>query len=118
MEHLEDLADVVSALDRVPQRPVAADPVGVAAAFAQPVQVTGLDEIAHDALRCPLGDTHPLGDIAQPQSGIAGDAHQGVGVVGQERPLGHGRNSTYGNRPGRHRHARMPHVTRINNREA
>ena len=82
VEHLEDFADVVSVLDRMAQRPVGADPVGVTAAFAQPFQVPGVDEIAHDALRGAFGDTHPLRDIAQPQSGIAGDAQQGVGVVG------------------------------------
>lgn len=89
MQHLEDFADVVSVLDRMPQWPVGSNPIGVAAAFAKPFQVTGIDEIAHDSLCGPFGDTHAFRDIAQAQSRIAGDAQQRVGVVSQERPLSH-----------------------------
>jgi hypothetical protein len=91
IEHREDLADVVPAFHGVTQRAVGPDPIRVAPAFPQSVEVARVHQIADDPLRGPLGDSYPLRHIAQPQAGIAGDAHQSVSVVGQERPFRHSR---------------------------
>ena len=52
-------------------------------------QVAAVDQIAHNALSRTFGDTDPLGHVAQPDARIPRDAQQGMGVVGEERPLGH-----------------------------
>ena len=64
MEHLEDRAHVVTTLDRVAQRTVGLDAIGVASAFTQPVQIAGIYQVADDPLRRSFGYTDPLGDVA------------------------------------------------------
>src|SRR5581483_6469864 len=39
-------------------------------------------------VRGALGDADPLGDLAQADPGVTSDAHQHLGVVGQEGPAG------------------------------
>jgi hypothetical protein len=91
VQHVENLADLVSTLDRVPQWAVALDAVGVAAAFSKPVEVSGRDEVAHDALGSAFGDSDPVGDIAEPDPRVACDAQQSMRVIRQEGPLRHDR---------------------------
>ena len=89
MQDTEDLTDVMTALDRVPQRLICADAIEVAPAFALPVEIAGIDEVAHDPLRGTFGDAHPFSDIPESKPWVAGDADQGVCVVGEKRPLRH-----------------------------
>ena len=63
-QYLEQRADLVAAFDRVPQWLVGADAIDVAPALPNAIQITGLDEIADDALGCSFGDTDPFGHIA------------------------------------------------------
>ena len=91
VEHREDLADAMAPFDRMAQRVVGANLVGVATTLPQPLQIARFYQVADDPLGRPLGDAHPFGHIAQPDSRIAGNAQQSVSVVGQERPLRHGR---------------------------
>ena len=60
MEHSENLPDVVAALPRVTQRLVCADAIEVAATFALPIQIAGIDEVADDPLRGAFGDADAL----------------------------------------------------------
>ncbi len=92
MEHGENLPDVVAALHRVTQRLIWADAIEVAATFALPIQITGIDEIADDPLGGAFGDADAIGDISESQPGITRDAEQGVRMVGQKRPLRHSGN--------------------------
>jgi hypothetical protein len=64
MQHREDLADPVTALDRMAQWAVGTYPIGVAPALSRSLQVTGIDEVADDPLGCSLGDADLLGHIA------------------------------------------------------
>ena len=89
VEHREDFPDPVAVLDRVPHWPVRPDSVEVSPAIADPVEVAGGDEVADDALGGPLSDPDPFGHVTQADAWIAGNADQGVRVVGQERPLRH-----------------------------
>ena len=92
MEHGENLPDVVAAFHRVAQRLVCADTIEVAATFALPIEIAGVDEVADDALRGAFGDADALGDISESQPGVARDTEQGVRMVGQKRPLRHSGN--------------------------
>jgi hypothetical protein len=47
-------------------------------------------ELHHDALRGPLGDPDPFGDVAEPHIGLGGDAQEHVGMVGEKGPIGCG----------------------------
>ena len=78
MEHGENFPDVVAAFHRVTQRLVGADTIEVAATFALPIEIAGVDEVADDALRGAFGDADALGDISESQPGVARDAEQGV----------------------------------------
>lgn len=92
MQDGEDLTDVVTALHRVPQRLICADAIEVTPALALSVEIAGVDEIAHDSLCGAFGHTHPFSDIPESKPGVAGDADQGVCVIGQKRPLRHSGN--------------------------
>ena len=60
MEHGENFPDVVAAFHRVTQRLVGADTIEVAATFALPIEIAGVDEVADDALRGAFGDADAL----------------------------------------------------------
>ena len=94
---------MVAVLQGVPHGPIGAHPVGVAPTLAESFQVAGIDEFAHDPLGGAFGDTHPLGHVPESKARVPGDAHQRVGVVRQERSLGHTKSLLM--RPGFARHA-------------
>lgn len=63
--------------------------VAVAATLAHALKVAGIFEFPDDALCRALCDSHQLGDIAQSNIRIFGDAQQHVGVIGEESPVRH-----------------------------
>jgi len=69
----------------------------VPAALADPHQVARLLQIGDDALDGSLGDADPLGDLAHPDLGLARQAQEDVGVVGEEGP-GRARGGGWGRR--------------------
>ena len=60
--------------------------VAVATSLALAFDVAGLDEVGQDSLRGSERDPDVVGDIAQPNLGVAGDAEQDLRVVGDELP--------------------------------
>lgn len=64
-------------------------PVASALLFTEDVTVS--DQLRKDSVGSSFGDAYALGDIAQPDSWIARNASEHVGVVGQEVPAVRGR---------------------------
>ncbi len=62
------------------------DDVAVPAAMSLAFDVARLDEVSQDALRGSEGDADSVGDVAQANIGVAGDAEQHLRVVGDELP--------------------------------
>jgi len=87
-EHLEELADLVMALGRVPHGSVAVDSVDVASTDAANVEVPAFVELADDPLCGTLGDADACRDVAQTSVGLGGDGEQDVRVIGQKGPSG------------------------------
>src|SRR6188472_3823390 len=89
-EKREQIADALTAGDRVGQRETRVDRVAVAtpAAFAR--EVAGVDEVPDDAMRRPLRDAHAVADLAQADVRILRGAQQHARVARQERPAGRG----------------------------
>ena len=86
-EKVEEGADVMSFLGGVSEhRCVCVDHVAVAAAVPLALDVAALDEVGQDALRRSESDSDSIGDIAQANIGVAGDAQQYLRVVGDELP--------------------------------
>ena len=50
------------------------------------LDVAGLNEVSQDALGGSEGDADSVGDVAQANIGVAGDAEQHLRVVGDELP--------------------------------
>ena len=90
-EKVEKGADVMSVLGGVSEhRCVCVDHVAVAAAVPLALDVAALDEVGEDALRRSERDADSIGDIAQANIGVAGDAQQHLRVVGDELPAAPG----------------------------
>jgi hypothetical protein len=85
-EELDELADGVAPVERMPQRELVVDVVLVASADPRPGQVTGLDKVVDDHCCRAFGDADGRSDVAKPHRRFAGDALQDVCVVGQEPP--------------------------------
>lgn len=83
---MEQLADLVVELGRVAHVRFGVDGVVVSSAFALAGDEPVFDEVGDDALSGAFGDPHCGGDVAEPCFGVAGDAEQNLGVVGEERP--------------------------------
>jgi hypothetical protein len=62
------------------------DRVMVAAPDPSASYVAGGAQLRDDPVRGPLGDPDAIADVAQADAGIAGDAEQDEGVVGEESP--------------------------------
>ncbi len=60
--------------------------VVVAPAVPRPRDVPGVDELVDDAVRRAFSDSDPLADLAEPDTGIFGDAEKDAGMVGEKRP--------------------------------
>ena len=85
-EGSEHLGEVMAGFQGVSERLVEADFVDVVAAATGPQHVAGVNEILDDAVHRPFADTDQPGDLGQPNLRVLRDAHQHVGMVGQERP--------------------------------
>lgn len=86
-DRVEQLADLVLLLERVPQRELGIQDVVVSPAMALAGEVTGLHELRDDSLRGPLGDAHGRRDVADPRVRISRDLDEDVRVIREERPL-------------------------------
>ena len=60
--------------------------IAVAPAVALAGDIARVSQLADDAVRGALGDTHLVADLAQPDAGILGDADQYPCVIGQKTP--------------------------------
>jgi hypothetical protein len=86
LEEPKELADVVTLLGGVAHGDVGVDAVVVASPDAFAFDVAGFDQVGDDALCGALGDADHLGDVAEPDVGVALDAEQHLGVVREEPP--------------------------------
>ncbi len=98
-EDREQVADLLVARQRIGQRTLGVDQVGVSPPRSLARDVTLVCELRDDAVRCPFGDPHTLTDVTQANAGLIGDADQDLAVVGEERPatarrVGHERKIT------------------------
>jgi hypothetical protein len=82
----EQVADPLSAGERVGERELGLDRVLVAAAYALPRDVPGVRELAEDAVCGALGDSHRFADVAQTGAWVLRDAQEDSGVVGEKGP--------------------------------
>jgi hypothetical protein len=73
-------------LDRMAHGALAGDFVFVLSARPVPDQVAPLLEVGDDALDGTLGDSDALGDVAEAQLRVPGEAQKYMGMVGEERP--------------------------------
>jgi hypothetical protein len=85
-EEIEQLSDFVFVLQWVPHLDVGIDDVVIAPADARPRYVPSLDEVSDDSLGRPLRDPRQLGNVADPDLGIAGDAEEHLRVARDEAP--------------------------------
>jgi hypothetical protein len=82
----QDFSDLASIVHGVSQRKLAVDGVVIAASHPGLRQVAGGLELAEDLYRGALGDPDQVGDVADPQLRVAGEAREHVEVVREERP--------------------------------
>ena len=73
-------------LDLVPHGPIGDDVVAIPTPFAMAGETPGHLQVLHDALHGTLRDPDLVGEIAQSQLRVAGQADEHVAVVGEERP--------------------------------
>jgi hypothetical protein len=64
------------------------DLVEVSPAHPMPGEIAALDQVGHDPMSGPLGDSDVRGDVAQPHPGGAHDAEERERVIAEERPGG------------------------------
>jgi hypothetical protein len=88
LEKLEQLTDLMSELCSVSHLDAGVDPIAIATPDPSTGDVAGVIQIGHDPLRGPLGDPDALGDISQPDTLVARDAQEHLGVICHERPGG------------------------------
>jgi hypothetical protein len=86
-QHIEELADLVVALGRMPHRDVPVEQVAVTPSLAPTRDVPRIDEVGDDPLRRALRDAYGLCDIAQARTGAALQAKQHLGVAREEVPV-------------------------------
>jgi hypothetical protein len=72
--------------ERMPQGKLRLDLVAVPAAMSLAEHIALVDQLGEDLVSTPLRDPDSSGDIAQPDTGVMGDAEEDVGVVGEEVP--------------------------------
>lgn len=88
-EKVQNFADVVFSVHRMPERHLRVHGVPVASPVPRPGQVVAVLELGDDALRRPLSDTDYVGDFPKSGVGIFRHAQEHMGVVGEKRPIGH-----------------------------
>jgi hypothetical protein len=84
-----DFADGEFLAGRFRQREVCLDLVAVAAAVFLLHHVAALGQAGDDAAGAASGDAQAGRDAAQPHARVVCDAHQHLGVAGQETPAPH-----------------------------
>ncbi len=77
----------MAGLERVAERLVPVERVGVAATLPTAGEVAALDQLADDPLGRSFGDADLAGQVPHPHVGVAVQQDENVRVVGQEGPL-------------------------------
>lgn len=73
-------------LQRMTEPSFGEEPVPVAPTHPGDRDVPVGGKVSDDLLRRSFGDAYPSGDVSQPDVGVARDAQQDVGVIGEKRP--------------------------------
>lgn len=89
-ERVEQCADLVAELRRVPHGMFTVDGISVATPDPGGLDVAGLDELGEDSLARAFGDADPLGHVTQTNVGVLRQAKENLRVVREERPAGRG----------------------------
>ena len=82
----DEFGNTVIFFDRMPQGFFENKPVGIAASFFDPLQVTALFQFANNSLNSPLRDPDHHSNVAKHHFGVARQADQHVGMVGEKGP--------------------------------
>lgn len=85
-QELQELADLVVGLRFVSHRACGVDDVATSPADALAGDEAAVHEVSDDSLCRPLGDAHHPCDISEPDVGVARDAKEHLGVIGEESP--------------------------------
>ena len=88
-KHYEKLANLVVAFQGMPKWQLWVELIAVAPSIASTREIAVCDEFGDDALGGTFGNAHFSCDIAQPYSGIFGNAQQNVRVISEKGPVGH-----------------------------
>jgi hypothetical protein len=86
IKEIEQLSDFVRLLQWVPHLEVSPDDVLIASTDACALNVPRLHEVGDDSLCRPLRDPSQIGNIADPDLGIASDAEEYLRVACDEAP--------------------------------
>jgi hypothetical protein len=68
---------------------VPVDPVAVSPAYPLTLDEAAVDQVGEDPLGRTLRDADVFGNVTKPDLGVAGDAEENLGVVGDESPAAH-----------------------------
>jgi hypothetical protein len=85
-QEIEKLADRLVFLGGVAHLRASVDRVVVAPADLLALDKACLDKVGDDSLGCALGDSDPLGDVAETHVSVPSDAEEYLGVVRDEPP--------------------------------
>jgi hypothetical protein len=83
---LDDIVDLHVLFDRVTKVLVGNEPVAVAAALPDYLQIAGLCEVVDGLLYGALGDSDTEGNVAHTRIGCLSNADEDVRVIGKESP--------------------------------
>lgn len=86
----QQVDDLLLTHERVGQREIRLDCVVVATALSPPRYVARRLELPDDPVRRSLGNPDVHTDLAQPDTGVSGDAEKHLRVVGEKRELAGG----------------------------
>src|SRR5262249_48867424 len=86
LEKLEQRSDLEAPLELMAHLDRSVDRVVVPAADPRAADVTSLNQVRNDPLRCPLGDADLIGDVAESRVRVLSDTEQHLGVAGHEGP--------------------------------
>src|SRR5512133_3339065 len=85
-ECLQERADVDSVLVGVAEGKAGVDLIAIPTSDTLAGQIASVDEVIHETLCRPFGDSDALRDLAQADLGVLGDADERTGVIREECP--------------------------------
>lgn len=86
VKKVEQLADGVAVLERMPESGTTVDAVAVPSSLLLHLQDSLDGQLRKDPLHSPLRDAHLIGKIADPHRGFAGQDDENMSVVGEKGP--------------------------------